>query len=82
MHKVSIMNDNGGDWMVVYVDGKKVFEHHPSDLEVDWLLEQLGIDVEYLTGPPLSWYHYQGENGRWYSRRLPDTVEEFKETFQ
>lgn len=68
--RLSFALDNGTDWMVIFLDGKKIFEHHPGDLELDWLLGQLGIDYTELKPPSRNW---QMEHRRW-----PDTEEEYE----
>lgn len=31
------------DWLFVYVDGSLIYENHATDVEPEWLLEQLGF---------------------------------------
>jgi hypothetical protein len=38
------------DWMGIYVDGEQLWQGHPGDLEIDWLLQKLGLSVTSIDG--------------------------------
>ena len=46
MSKVVFLNHSSGDWQAVYINGKKVFEHHK--METPDLLDKLGIENESI----------------------------------
>ena len=46
MPKVVFLNHSSGDWQAVYIDGKKVFEHH--EMEASNLLDELDVKNESI----------------------------------